>query len=917
MRSLVLTTISMMTLACSHLLPVPDPVPVERDAGPAPCTTTEALAGRCIEGLGEGLGCPTTSFSTDHTWANETVTLRFVERGGTGDGQSASAAAGTIVDALAGIADEATILLGAGTFDTPSQLPAQTTIIGRCAAESVLTIKPNSLITRGQDQLLRLWGLKVDASSISNEETAVEFSNPGRFETHHTRWISGGNAISVQGTAVVQNVTFGTVEHIALGVTGSLSSIIVGDNHFLGPISGEGVFLGPISGEGVFRLSGNTFGQIDGNALSIVDATSSVIVGDNHFLGPISGEGVFLGPTSSDFSIQNNRFERVSGSALVVQDCSGGGSIRDNTIIAQEGATNGVGIAVLDATDAALSITNNQVINATQAALMIVRSSAEITVQGNTLRSTRLPQEVGGNDVFGYGSLILDSGHINLIANTIDNHPTAGVLYDLEQWGNYIRRNDLSGAFSWLSENNIYANNNQHNEVSQHTEDHPSTEEREPPSPRPGEPPLPTARQSGRAACGDGRTSGSELCDPNDPDTQSVCTPDCKLISEQKSASGRGFSCFVGSRHQIYCVASNQRAEILHPGVINPEFPLRDEITAPTAIDLGVHRFVGVAAGSNHACGLNVSGEVICWGERSAGAVGDCQNDQFGTDYVTVKKYLPNNETSILRHVRSIASYNQTTCAVTQAGQVYCWGASDTGQRERDAPANCATQPAQEQLQSIENVSVGDQFICARSTTGSIFCWGRNQELQLGSRIDEPCMPNESTSCSRIPQRIGIPSSSSTIATGKAACAQDHESRKIRCWGPSHSFSLPSNIQGSQIDGRGFLPDLLEGQEAVTHVALGASHGCLVDATSGDLQCWGEESVIWAGETTQSTALIPKRVPVTDRIRLMTVLELTVGHRHTCTLRDDRVVRCWGYMKGETGIELAVERNPELYGELP
>ena len=373
--------------------------------------------------------------------------------------------------------------------------------------------------------------------------------------------------------------------------------------------------------------------------LSIVDATSSVIVGDNHFLGPISGEGVFLGPASGDFSIQNNRFERVSGSALVVQDISGGGSITGNTINAQAGSANGIGIVILDATDAALNIANNSVTGATQSALMIIRTSAEMTIQNNTLSSTQLPPEVGGGDLFGYGAMILDSGHISLLSNTIDNHPTAGVLYDLERWGTYIRRNDLAGPFSWRSENNTYANNNQHDEVSQHAEDN-RTNGVQGPEPLPSEsPPLPTARQNGRVTCGDGRTSGSELCDPNDPETQSICSADCTLISEQTSASGGGFSCFVGTQHRIYCVASNRRSKILYPGVIDPELPTMEQITPPQMINLGSNRFVGVAAGSNHACGLTVSGRVICWGERSAGAVGDCQNDQFGTGYERVKSY--------------------------------------------------------------------------------------------------------------------------------------------------------------------------------------------------------------------------------------------------------------------------------------
>ena len=75
-------------------------------------------------------------------------------------------------------------------------------------------------------------------------------------------------------------------------------------------------------------------------------------------------------------------------------------------------------------------------------------------------------EEVGGGEVFGYGVLVLDSGAINLLSNTIHHHPTAGVLYDLTQWGAYIQRADLEGECLWNSQDNDYASNGQ-NEVSQ------------------------------------------------------------------------------------------------------------------------------------------------------------------------------------------------------------------------------------------------------------------------------------------------------------------------------------------------------------------------------------------------------------------------------------------------------------------
>ncbi len=926
MRSLVFGLVSMMTLACSQWLPVPDPIPAETDAGPAPCGTTETLAGRCIESLGEGLQCPTTPFSTDHSWANN-AELRFVEQGGTGDGRAANAAAGSIAEALTGITDSAVILLGAGHFEPPAQLPAQTTLIGRCASESVLTINTNTVISRAEGQSLRLWGIHVDASSITDQHTAIDYIGSGHFETHQTRWSSGANAIAIQGTAVVHNATFGTIGQIALGVRGPLSSVIVGDNHFLGPISGEGVFLGPISGEGVFRLTSNTFAQIDGNALSITDATSSVIVGDNHFLGPISGEGVFVGPASADLTIQNNRFERVSGSALVVQDISGGGSIMGNTITAQEGSTNGVGIAILDATGAALNVANNSVTGATQSAMLIVRTSAEVTLQSNTLSGTQLPAEVGGDDLFGYGAMILDSGHITLLSNTINNHPTAGVLYDLERWGKYIRRSDLSGDFYWNSENNSYANNNQHNEVSQHTEDHEASGSRGPNALPSETEPLPTNRQTGRSNCGDGRTSGAELCDPNDPTNSSVCTTNCTFTQDQRSASGSGFSCFIGSDHHVYCVASNQNLTIVAPNAEGLAPPNTTELLAPTRVELGNHRFVAVAAGEQHACALTIEGQVICWGNRDSGAVGDCGDaDAETTTASTFVTKRINDTTGRLKHVRSLSAYEDTTCSVTSDHRIFCWGARGADVRHTQARLNCATEAAPDHPHLPSHIRLGNGFACTRSTDGEVACWGNNGRVQLG-RIDAGECSLQRTHCSATPHAISVPASN-RIATGQSACSLSND-RTLYCWGPAQvsqsDFPLPESVLGEFVDGRdGVLPGRVEEVAQVTMLGIGTNHGCIVESDRTTLKCWGTPAVVWSGSeesepqaySLQTIPDLPAGTPGNgDNAQ---IIELTVGPRHTCTVREDRRVRCWGYLMTVRGFDVVTNRSSiDLWGLLP
>ena len=922
MRCMLTLVASSWLLACSSLLPVPEPVPLPvADAGPStdtaanpdPCEgATESLAGRCLEGLGAGASCPLTPFSDDHIWLNGAQTVRYVTADGAGDGRSHSAPAGSVQAALTGAGDSVVLMLGAGTFELGDTLPGQLTIIGRCAAESNISLGAAGPLSRSAGQSLKLWGLAMRGDNLTGEQAIVEFTGAGALEAHQTLWTSAASALVVEGSVTLSNNTFGAIGAKGLGVRGPLSSVIVGDNHFLGPLGGEGVFLGPLGGEGVLRVTGNTFESIAGNALTIVDAASSIVVGDNHFLGPLGGEGVFVGPAQAMVTIENNRFESVAGHALSVQEITGGATLSGNIISASGPGAMGAGILILDARSGAVNVTNNQVNGATNAALVVERSSAQMNITGNTLSNTALPPEVGGDEQYAFGALVLDSGAISMTNNVIKNNPTAGVIYDLAGWNNYLRRSDLSGPCLLENRDNEYADN-PIDEVAQN--EPPETERSSDLGvqtlPDRGEP-LPTGRRSGRSRCGDGEVNGAEDCDPDNVQTRSVCNDDCTLIDTQRSASGKYFSCFIGSDYQVYCIGSNQKSEILQPGVADPDPDGIQQLSPITKIELGDYHFTSVAAGRDHACAVTIEGQVICWGDRTYGQVGDCTLDMDSTAAAIVMR----NAEETLEEIRSISSHENTTCAVTFNGDIFCWGAADHGQRSNNAGRACAERPGFDQPHQAADISVGDQFICARSDLGQVACWGLNTYRQLGQSSNDVC-DDLALTCSTSPLVVNIPPVLS-IATGRSACGMVNANNKLFCWGPTDDTSLPpTSGEGTDDPEGGVGPSRVDGVQGVSRYALGHQHGCLVDITSGDLKCWGHEPALWSGDRTQDQAISPTVVPMSDSERALAIEELTLGHGHTCTLRSDRFVRCWGYFFNLGNAEIAVLRSNGLYSRLP
>lgn len=83
----------------------------------------------------------------------------------------------------------------------------------------------------------------------------------------------------------------------------------------------------------------------------------------------------------------------------------------------------------------------------------------------------------------------------------------------------------------------------------------------------------------------------------------------------------------------------------------------------------------GVSAGYQHTCAI-LAGTVTCWGDNVSGQLGIGNFAASDDAY-----YLPG--TYILVGVISVSAGFAHTCAVTGAGDLYCWGDNSFGQLGR------------------------------------------------------------------------------------------------------------------------------------------------------------------------------------------------------------------------------------------
>lgn len=152
-----------------------------------------------------------------------------------------------------------------------------------------------------------------------------------------------------------------------------------------------------------------------------------------------------------------------------------------------------------------------------------------------------------------------------------------------------------------------------------------------------------------------------------------------------------------------------------------------------------------VSAGARHVCAVS-GGLVYCWGDDSDGQLGRGVGSGFSSTAVQISSL-------VLSGVTQVAAGSEHTCALTSAGQVYCWGANGSGQLGLGV-----TGPAQDspilvsEVQDIVEISAGAYHTCARRESGAAYCWGERssgQTAQFTTSGDQltPSRPYDSGDC--------------------------------------------------------------------------------------------------------------------------------------------------------------------------
>ncbi|MEN9603833.1 MAG: hypothetical protein RL545_522, partial [Actinomycetota bacterium] len=313
-----------------------------------------------------------------------------------------------------------------------------------------------------------------------------------------------------------------------------------------------------------------------------------------------------------------------------------------------------------------------------------------------------------------------------------------------------------------------------------------------------------------------------------------------------------------------------------------------------------------------HYCAVK-AGKVYCWGTQSGTTDGGLGNEYLkagpgsvnNTPITPIK--LANGKA--LTSVISISVGRQSACAVTYSGSAYCWGSNTYGQLGDGGTTNRWTAApvmvdASTPLTNIVQIGVSGTTssvsTCALTSAGAVICWGSDTNIS-GTGAIYYATRIVSTLTSGVQQLAVGPAHACVIVSAAVKCwgsnASGRSSADTGVTSQSTPFAIPSRYINQK---------LVTLSQGVSNVSPSGSSTCAVRL--GKVWCWGDNSLsTWNSSSTNE--FLPGETQ-DDGTRLLDsdVLQVISGYvdagtssLSTCVLKVGGSVYCNGQNANGSG----------------
>ena len=328
---------------------------------------------------------------------------------------------------------------------------------------------------------------------------------------------------------------------------------------------------------------------------------------------------------------------------------------------------------------------------------------------------------------------------------------------------------------------------------------------------------------------------------------------------------GYWHSCGLTADGRAYCMGDNEYGQL---GTTAPmrrckggQSPCSD---SPLEVD-GAITFVQLGLDLRHSCGITQEGAVLCWGFGEGGQLGDGLRRSS-----PVPVRVP-TDVRFRSLGRGQASGN--LCAISDAGQAYCWGIGQAGQGGNGTQDVALVPTAVSSNRPLREVGSGQDFACGLDESGDVYCWGQNSYGKLGTGV-----PGSTT----VPALVAGGHKFAALAVGgQHVCALTTEGRAY-CWGSPTSVGGAAPATGARA------PQAVEGDLGFKSITAGFQHSCAIDV-SDEAWCWGVNIGGVCGDGTTVDRTTPVRVATKERFA-----SISGGGTATCAITLSGRLLCWG-----------------------
>jgi alpha-tubulin suppressor-like RCC1 family protein len=315
--------------------------------------------------------------------------------------------------------------------------------------------------------------------------------------------------------------------------------------------------------------------------------------------------------------------------------------------------------------------------------------------------------------------------------------------------------------------------------------------------------------------------------------------------------------CGISSDQLAYCWGTGTNGQLGNGSAFNSAAPVQ-------VVNTGVlsgKTIRQLTVGNGFSCALASDAKPYCWGSNNVGQLGNNTTTSSNSPVAVYSSGVLSGKTLV-----TMASSNQTTCALSNDGNAYCWGYSTSGETgsgnttQTSVPLQVANTGvlAGKKLLSI---TAGISHFCAIADDASVYCWGADGSSQLG---------DNSTSDKYTPVKVAFAASEQTknarlIAAANSTTCVLLSDGVVYCWGASANGVTGSGYTGSvtvKVPVAINMTDALNGH-AVSSLYGNSSNFCVI-SEDDQRYCWGANTSGQINDGTTTTAYSPVKAGSPD-----------------------------------------------------